>query len=231
MMMNNEGNELSTWDASTISVVKNAVDNDNSLAAIQGTLRMSGIFAHREDKNGKKVGEDRNAFDDGSSRYIPLVGNDAPDPAKLVDSMRIYTMFPQMPNPMPLPSKSSSEELKNEILSRPTRMLQTGRNPHVDKYGRIYTHISTSNVSNTIHGIYLTLDVTNYLDNDDDDIDNVPPALDLFGKRRIQREWVSLEDLKVLDPEDGSLGAEDTKPTFISGFIVRQLIKDGSIKI
>ena len=45
-----------------------------------------------------------------------------------------------------------------------------------------------------------------------------------------QNEWVSLEDLKVLDP-GGSLGAEDTKPTFISGFIVRQLIKDGSIKI
>ena len=54
------------------------------------------------------------------------------------------------------------------------------------------------------------------------------PALDLFGTDRIAREWVSLEDLAVLD-KDGSIGSEDPKSTFISGFIVRQLVKEGVI--
>jgi len=84
----------------------------------------------------------------------------------------------------------------------------------------------------------LTLDVTDLLGGNDDD-DNIP-ALDLFGTRRIKREWKSLEDLKVLDDSvatDGessptsTLSTEDTKSTFISGFIVRQLVKDGVIDI
>ena len=41
----------------------------------------------------------------------------------------------------------------------------------------------------------------------------------------------SLKELKVLDSEGGSIGTEDPKPTFISGFIVRQLVKDGVIDI
>ena len=57
------------------------------------------------------------------------------------------------------------------------------------------------------------------------------PALDLFGTREIRREWVSLEDLKVLGADGESIGTEDTKPTFISGFIVRQLVKEGVIRL
>ena len=58
------------------------------------------------------------------------------------------------------------------------------------------------------------------------------PALDLFGTNEIRREWVSLEELKVLDGDgEGSIGTEDTKPTFISGFIVRQLVEEGVIDI
>ena len=86
----------------------------------------------------------------------------------------------------------------------------------------MFTHISTNNVSNTIHGIYLSLDVTGFSGLDD------VPALDLFGKTRIAREWVSLEKLEVL-AENGIIGLEDTKPTFVSGFIVRQLVKEGIV--
>ena len=57
------------------------------------------------------------------------------------------------------------------------------------------------------------------------------PALDLFGTKEVRREWRSLQDLKVLASDGRSLGTEDTKPTFISGFIVRQLVKDGVIKV
>jgi len=126
---------------------------------------------------------------------------------------------------MPHPS-TPPDELQKEIASRDARMAKSGRDPHRDKYGRTYTHKSTSNVSNTIHGVYLTLDATDLLSGLDEDI---PPALDLFGTKRIMREWKSLEDLKVLDDDGISVSTEDPKPTFISGFIVRQLVKEGVI--
>jgi len=214
-MLNNE-RDLNSWDASTISVVQKIVDNTNSIAAIQGTLRMSGLFARTK----------THAEEDGSPapRYVSL-GDNAPDPAKLVQSTRIFTMFPQMPDPMPLPS-TPPEELQKEITSRESSMAKSGRDPHKDKYGRKYTHKSTSNVSNTIHGVYFTLDATDLPGL----LDEVP-ALDLLGTREIKRDWVSLEDLKVLDSDGKSIGTEDTKPTFISGFIVRQLVKDRVIDI
>ena len=205
----------SAWDFSRLSIVKNIVKKPNSIAAIQGTLRMSGLFerrSYREDD-----------YDTSASRrYLDL--GDAPDPAKLVGPMRIYTMFPQMPDPMSFPS-ASPEKLQDEIVSRDALMKRSGRDPHKDVYGRMFTHKSTSNVSNTIIGMYIPLDATKLLDDK-----GVPPALDLFGTQRVQREWVSLEDLKVLD-HSGNISTEDTKPTFISGFIVRQLIKEGSIDI
>ena len=135
-------------------------------------------------------------------------------------------MFPQMPDPLPSPF-TAPEDLQKEIQSRPTRMAASGRDPHKDKYGRYFTHISTSNVSNTIHGVYFTIDVT-----DLPGLEEVP-ALDVFGTKKIEKEWISLEDLKVLDSdgESKNISEEDTKPTFISGFIVRQLIKEGVIKV
>ena len=66
-------------------------------------------------------------------------------------------------------------------------------------------------------GVYLTLDATGLLD-------DIPPALDLFGTKEVEREWVSLQDLKV-DSTD------DPKPTFISGFIVRQLVAESVIDV
>ena len=57
------------------------------------------------------------------------------------------------------------------------------------------------------------------------------PALDLFGTTEIPGEWVSLGDLKVLDAGGQRIGTDDTKPTFISGFIVRQLVEEGVIDI
>ena len=175
-------------------MVRSVLDKPNALAAIQGTLRMSGVFS-------------RKATD---GRYV-----DPADATDLAKSVRIYTMFPQMPSPMPSPS-ATPEELKDEMATRAERMRQSGRDPHTDRHGRVFTHISTPNVSNTIHGVYLTLDATGLLD-------DIPPALDLFGTKEVEREWVSLRDLKVLD------AAEDPKPTFISGFIVRQLVAEGVI--
>ena len=57
------------------------------------------------------------------------------------------------------------------------------------------------------------------------------PALDLLGAKEIRREWKSLQDLKVLDSDGTSISTEDTKPTFISGFILRQLIREGVVDI
>ena len=148
----------------------------------------------------------------------------APRPVDLVESVRIYTMFPQMPDPMPLPS-TPPEELKREIERRDSIMAKSGRDPHRDKHGRKFTHKSTSNVSNTIHGVYFTIDVSDLPGLDD------VPAFDLFGKKRIKREWKSLDDLRVLSSDGKSIGTEDTKPTFISGFIVRQLVQEGVIGI
>ena len=183
------------WEESTLSVVRSVLDKPNALAAIQGTLRMSGVFS-------------RTAT---GGRYV-----DPADATGLVESVRIYTMFPQMPSPMPSPS-ATSEELREEMATRAERMRQSGRDPHVDPHGRVYTHISTPNVSNTIHGVYITLDATGLLD-------DIPPALDLFGTKEVEREWVSLQDLKVD-------AADDPKPTFISGFIVRQLVAEGVIDV
>jgi len=149
---------------------------------------------------------------------------DAPDPSKLVESMRVYTMFPQMPDPMPLPS-TTAEELRKEIESRDIRMEESGRDPHKDEYGRIFTHKSTSNVSNTIHGVYFTLDATHL-----SGLDEVP-ALDLFSTKEVEREWVCLSDLNVLEEDGKTISTVDTKPTFISGFIVRQLVKEKVIPV
>lgn len=209
-----ERENLDSFALSTISVVKSIVDKPNSVAAIQGTLRMSGLFARR----------DSSASDSSARpRYVSLDESIA-DPSKLVQSMRIYTMFPQMPDPMPMPS-TSPEELQEEIRSRQSRMARSGRDPHQDRFGRKFTHISTSNVSNTIHGVYFTLDATNL-----EGLDEVP-ALDVFGSKKIEREWVSLENLKVLDSQGQKISKEDTKPTFISGFIARQLVKENVIDI
>ena len=206
------GDSMSSFQLSTNSIILDRIStNPNSVtSAIQGTLRMSGLFAKNQDSQ-------------GSNRFVSI--DDAPDPNKLVNSCKIYTMFPQMPCPMPLPT-TSPEELKQEIETRPSRMAENGQDPHKDKYGRMYTHISTSNVSNTIHGIYFTIDATNLLGTDE-----VPPALDLFGTKKIEREWVSLTDLKVLEEDGKTLGSVDTKSTFITGFIVRQLVKEGVIEM
>ena len=53
------------------------------------------------------------------------------------------------------------------------------------------------------------------------------PAVDLFGTKEIKREWKSLQDLAVLESDGRTISTADTKPTFISGFIVRQLVKEG----
>ncbi|CAN0123398.1 unnamed protein product, partial [Heterosigma akashiwo] len=205
-----DGDNLNCWESSRLSIVKNVAESDGCVAALQGTLRMSGLFASRADGS-------------PSSRYISLKDG-APDPDELVQSMRIFTMFPQMPNPLPLPS-ASPEELQKELASRQSRLTESGKDPHKDKYGRRFTHISTSNVSNTIHGVYLTLDATGLTE-----LDEVP-AFDMFGTKRIKREWKSLEDLKVLDLDGESISTEDPKPTFISGYIARQLVREHIIKV
>jgi hypothetical protein len=209
-----DGTSMGSWEASTLDVVSKMVDKANSVAAIQGSLRMSGLFARKAFAAGDGS---------GGPRYVGL-GESAPEHvSRLVQSVRVFTMFPQMPYPMPSPS-TSPEELQQEIASRDSRMAESGRDPHQDAHGRRYTHKSTSNVSNTIHGVYFVFDAT-----DLPGLDEVP-ALDLFGTKEIRREWKSLEELKVLDA-DGTLGTEDTKSSFISGFIVRQLVREGVIDI
>ena len=181
------------------------LEKPHCLAAIQGTLRMSGLFSRRTTAP--------------NSRYIDL-GEGAPDPAQLVRSTRIFTMFPQMPDPMPLPS-TSAEDLRQEIASREARMAESGRDPHQDRHGRWYTHKSTSNPSNTIHGVTspwtppICLGSTTCLPW----ICSVPRRSSESGSR---------SGSQVLDA-DGNVSTEDTKPTFISGFIVRQLVKEGVI--
>ena len=218
MNMSEKNGESKSWESSRYSVVKNVLEKDNSVAAIQGTLRMSGLFANRTG--------DSDTVDNGLScpRFISMKNIEAINPSNLVESMKIYTMFPQMPDPMPLPS-SSPEDLKMEIESRKSRMAEIGRDLHEDKYGRKFTHISTANVSNTIIGVYFTLDVTDLPGLDD------VPAVDLFDTKVIKRHWVSLEDLKVLGADGTAIGTDDTKPTFISGFIARQLVKEGIIDV
>lgn len=200
----------SLWESSCRALLEQVVQQDNCAAAIQGTLRMSGLFARKHDSNNNK------------NRHVDI---DQINPTTLAASMRMYTMFPQMLCPLPLPS-TSAQALQQEIATRPARLAQQGRNPHVDVQGRKFTHISTSNVSNTIHGIYLTLDATDLFLSYD-----VPPALDMFGTQQVPRKWVSLADLAVLDTQRRRLATHDPKPTFISGFIVRQLVKEGVIPI
>jgi len=204
--INGEDN-LTSWELSTASIVKKILDNPNSVVAIQGSFRMLGLFEKKDEET-------------NNERYVSF--DDAPAPSTLAESMRIYTMFPQMPDPMPLPS-TSSKDLQHEIATRGHRMAENGRDSHKDKYGRRYTHISTSNVSNTIHGVYLSVDATDF--NGIDDIH----GLDLFGTTKVDREWVSLENLKVISEDGTTIGTDDTKPTFISGFIARQLVKEGVI--
>ena len=113
---------------------------------------MSGLFAHKKEDND----------DDDGTRYVSL--NES-SPTHNANSMRIYTMFPQMPSPMPLPPTSVAE-LEDEIVTRPARMAQT---PHFDEYGCVEKEQRRAGASN------------------------------------------------------------DPKPTFISGFIVRQLVREGVI--
>ena len=231
---NDIGETADEWESIRTKLITDYIlTRPNSATAIQGSLRMSGLFAFVDKYSNSNSQYDDDDDNDPTRRYIPL--NNAPDPNWIAtQSTRIYTMFPQMPNPLPHPETPASE-LRHELQTRPERMATSGRNPHVDKYGRKYTHISTSNVSNTIHGIYMCLDVTDLILNDEDnnnsnpfDHDNIPPALDLFGTQRVDREWKSLQDLKILK-SDGTLDTTDPKPTFISGFIVRQLVKEGII--
>ncbi|KAL3922456.1 MAG: hypothetical protein SGILL_002197 [Bacillariaceae sp.] len=177
-----------SWEKIRQSVTLNVVKDERSTAAIQGTLRMSGLFEGNDDDS-------------------------QPAPTVFSESMRVYTMYPQMPNPMPLPN-SSPKELKEELCSREERMARCARDPHKDEYGRVFTHKSTSNVSNTIHGIYLSIDATDFLDRNE-----VPSALDLFGTKRIPKEWKSLQDLEVLAKDGKEISTTDPKPTFISAFI------------
>jgi len=62
------------------------------------------------------------------------------------------------------------------------------------------------------------------------DLDEVT-ARDLFGTKRIKREWVPLEELKALDLDGETMGADDMKATFIYGVIVQQIIKEGYIQV
>lgn len=56
----------------------------------------------------------------------------------------------------------------------------------------VFKYFQTTDVtSNTIHGVYLTVDATDLPGLDD------VPALDLFGTKEIKREWISLQDLKA----------------------------------
>ena len=96
-------------------------------------------------------------FAEGDGRSL-----DPADAAGLAETVRTYTMFPQMPSPMPAPTATPTS--CGGDTPRAERMRQSGRDPHVDQHGRVYTHISTPNVSNTIHGVYLTLDATGLLD-------------------------------------------------------------------
>jgi hypothetical protein len=56
------------------------------------------------------------------------------------------------------------------------------------------------------------------------------PAFDLFGIKAIPREWKSLQDLDVLNEDGQSISNMDTKPTFVTGFIVRYLLREGVLK-
>ena len=139
---------------------------------------MSGLFEKRR----RNPEGDNDEGPSDFARYVDFGERNGPDPVMLAKSVQIYTMFPQMPDPMPLPS-TPPEELKKKIASRYSRMVEAGRDPHKDEYGRTFTHISTSN---RIHGVNFSLDLTDHLPEpkfgfDDNGIEIIPPALDLFG--------------------------------------------------
>lgn len=56
-------------------------------------------------------------------------------------------------------------------------------------------------------------------------------TLDLFSTKRIEREWISLQYLQVLDADERKTSVDDTKAAFISRFIMKQLIREGVIEI
>ena len=87
------------------------------MAAIQGSFRMSGLFEKKDDESIKESDDER---------FVSF--DNAPDPSTLAKSMRIYTMFPQMPDPMTLPS-TSAKDLQHEIATRGDRMLENSRDP------------------------------------------------------------------------------------------------------
>lgn len=200
----NESGCTNKFEYDTLVLINNILENENCIAAIQGTFRMSGLFAKKENR----------------PRHISF---SAVDTHRALNSMRVYTMFPQMPDPLPLPF-TSAEDLRKEIDSRKETMKETGRNMHQDKYGRIYTHISTSNVSNTIHGVYFPVDCSEI-----PNIDKIA-AYNLFGTKAIEKQWVSLRNLGILE-NDETICTRDAKSTFISSAIVRQLVRDGVIEM
>ena len=198
-----DGN-LSDWDSSTVRTVISTLNKTSSISAIQGSLRMSGLFASKSEGRYESV-----------TRGV----------RKIARAAKVVTMFPQMPYPH-LPSPDTpAEDLRRELVTRQDRMRADGVDRHRDKYGRVYTHISTSNVSNTIHGVYLPIDVTDAMKGDE-----TPPALDLFGTDEVERIWISLADLDVLN-SDGSIKQDDPKSTFISGFVLRKMVEEGSIEL
>ena len=78
LLRSNNDNNNSEWDATLRTILRHILDAPNSVTAIQGSLRMSGVL------------------DDGRRR---------PPTSELFDTMtsRVYTMFPHMPDPLPPP--------------------------------------------------------------------------------------------------------------------------------
>ena len=204
-LLRSDNDNKSEWDATLHTILRHVLDAPNSVTAIQGSLRMSGVFH------------------DGRRRRR------RPPTTALFDTMtsRVYTMFPHMPDPLPPPMQQPVDSSRTTTTTRPPPA-------HHDRHGRIYTHISTANVSNTIHGIYMVLDVTELYPADDDDDDDTPPppAYDLLGATPIRREWKALADLHItLEKDTTILRLDDPKPVFSSGHIVRQLVHEGVIPV
>jgi len=85
------------WEQSTLSVVRSVLDKPNALAAIQGTLRMSGVFSR------KATG----------GRYVDLA-----DATGLAESVRIYTMFPARVESNPYGPHAIDATMYNPITGR-----------------------------------------------------------------------------------------------------------------
>ena len=85
------------WEESTLSVVRSVLDKPNALAAIQGTLRMSGVFSR------KATG----------GRYVDLA-----DATGLAESVRIYTMFPARVESNPYGPHAIDATMYNPITGR-----------------------------------------------------------------------------------------------------------------